>query len=315
MINLTKKLVMSIERLPDFIVIGAAKSGTTALHRMLRLVPGVCLSQKKELEYFSRDDHYKLGSDWYASFFSEANSSDIIGEISPQYSMSPKFDDVPKRMYGLIPNVKIIYVVREPVERLYSHFKQNIKVSQRLGENYITDPQYTTHMNSFDEFLKHNDWVLAISDYMYQINCFLKVYPSSQILVLLMDDLRREPRKFVGEILRFIGMENRDISRYEIEAVKANVGSDHIKMFTRGKTTESIRKIPGMNTLRSILPQASKDYLYAMLEKTRFAEKIKDRYSPPVLHSSTHEELKNYYRKSVLELEEYLDRKLVDWDY
>lgn len=118
--------------LPNFIIIGAMKCGTTSLHFYLNQHPQIFMSQKKELNFFSR--YWDFGVDWYSSKFPNKENM-ICGEASPSYSKFQVWPNVPQRIHAIIPHAKIIYLVRNPIERIrsqYVHFYSSDKENRSL---------------------------------------------------------------------------------------------------------------------------------------------------------------------------------------
>src|SRR5258708_2921814 len=107
-------------QLPNLIVIGAQKCATSSLHYYLGLHPDIYMSVEKELNFFASHYNWERGVDWYkASFHSQAK---ILGEASPEYTNFPQQPNVADRMAELIPQAKLIYIVRDPIERIISHY-------------------------------------------------------------------------------------------------------------------------------------------------------------------------------------------------
>ncbi len=114
--------------LPNFLIIGAAKAGTTSLYDLLKQHPQIYLSFVKEPMFFSHDDNYRRGPEWYArAFFSGAQGCLERGEASPHYLYwSEKVAPRIKMVYGQMP-VKYIVILRDPVERAYSWYWNMVK--------------------------------------------------------------------------------------------------------------------------------------------------------------------------------------------
>lgn len=104
-------------RLPNVLVIGAMKAGTTSLHRHLDLHPEIGMSERKELHLFTRPD-WRQHLDWYTGHFSSA--APVQGESSPNYTKRRLFPGVPARIAAALPEVRLIYILRDPVERMRS---------------------------------------------------------------------------------------------------------------------------------------------------------------------------------------------------
>ena len=110
-------------RLPDFMLIGAMKSGTTTLHAYLSRHPGLFLCTPKEPGFFSRDERYARGLDWYRELFTDAQPEQLCGEASTCYSRWPHFENAAPRIAADVPGAKLLYITRDPVERAYSHYR------------------------------------------------------------------------------------------------------------------------------------------------------------------------------------------------
>ena len=148
--------------LPTFCVIGAMKSGTTSLHHYLAAHPEISMSRPKELDFFVAEKNYDRGVDWYASHFDDAAA--VRGESSTNYTKCHIFDGVPARMNALLPNVKLVYVLRDPIERLISHYEHN----RSRGRESRT----------FDEALRspERNHYVQCSQYLTQLEAFLEYY-------------------------------------------------------------------------------------------------------------------------------------------
>ena len=105
--------------LPNLIVIGGAKCGTTSLHHYLGLHPDIYMSHPKELEFFIEDSGWRRGVPWYETKF-PSDKEAIRGEATPIYTRYPVYPGVPARMHSVIPDAKLIYIVRDPMERMMS---------------------------------------------------------------------------------------------------------------------------------------------------------------------------------------------------
>ena len=105
---------------PNFIVIGAMRAGTTALFEYLRAHPDVYIPELKELNFFW--ERWKRGIGWYESQFAGATDEKAIGELSPEYTFYPARRGVAERIAKLLPDVKLIYLMRDPIARMRSNY-------------------------------------------------------------------------------------------------------------------------------------------------------------------------------------------------
>lgn len=191
--------------LPDFIVIGAMKAGTTTLHSSLEMHPSIEMSKFKETNFFSK--RFDKGIDWYSSQFSKGNK--IIGEASPSYSRKHVYPGVAERIYETLPHCKIIYVLRDPIDRLISHLHHDLyrdRLSQReIDEKVLEDPQY-----------------INASKYYNQISDYLKYFKKEKILFVEFNSLKKQPSLTLNNIFGFLGVEENEFS---ISLKKGNLTS------------------------------------------------------------------------------------------
>ena len=211
---------MTSNRLPDFFIIGAAKSGTSNLHSILTKHPNVFMPTPKEPEFFARDDLYNKGIEAYAGNFYEARPDQIVGEASTIYTLSPFFPETAKRIRYHTPNAKFIYIIREPVTRSFSYYKQIIRNYQRESGSYEVNRTFEEFLDnkhaaprdrvfaSFDEHLPdHPDLCIAGSDYLYQINKYLEVFDIEKFHFIKFEDFIRNEAKELKKITAFLGID------------------------------------------------------------------------------------------------------------
>ncbi len=149
------------DNLPTFLVIGAMKAGTTSLYEYLRAHPQVFMATPKELHFFPASKHWQRGVDWYAAHFAAAGGARARGEISPSYSQADQFPGVAARVAHIVPDAKIVYLVREPVARVQSMYlhevaagRETLPIEQALAAKplYVNSSRYATQL---DEYLPH----------------------------------------------------------------------------------------------------------------------------------------------------------------
>lgn len=170
-------------RFPDFLVVGSVKCGTTSLHYYLSQHPEVHVSRPKELNFFLGKDtlteeeaastslNWHRGTEWHGRHF--RTDKPVCGELSPLYVDASWLPITFERMARLVPDARLILMVREPLDRLWSHF-----LMQRL--NAWISPL------SFAEFVEAPScqWVQAYSDYGTQLQTILKHFPRDAVLVV-----------------------------------------------------------------------------------------------------------------------------------
>jgi len=180
-------------RLPDFLVIGAAKSGTTSLHFYLSLHPEIFMSTPKEPRFFADAPEplgrWHRGLHWYRSLFDTQKR--ICGETSPTYAAAPSIPGVPARIAAVLPQAKLIYLVRSPYERLVSYFLMYRRTSK-------TDRE-------FAEFLEQVPHVLDSCCYGTQLAGYLEYFSLDRILVVESQALKNERTATMRNIFTFLG--------------------------------------------------------------------------------------------------------------
>src|SRR5215831_9979567 len=132
------------ERLPDFLVIGAMKCATTTLHEQLARQPGIFMSRPKEPNFFSDDEILARGWGWYASLFWPAGEADLRGESSTHYTKLPTYPRTVERMARHLPRLKLVYVMRHPIDRLISQYVHELtagRIALGLAEAVIRHPE------------------------------------------------------------------------------------------------------------------------------------------------------------------------------
>jgi hypothetical protein len=190
---LVASMVRAKPTLPNLIIIGAAKCGTTSLHNHLALHPDIFMSKKKEL-YFFDGLTWDRGLDWYKSNFDA--SYPINGESSTRYTHHPLLPGVPQKIKRYLGTPKLIYVLRDPVERILSNYTQNV-------DDWPNTPP-------FDQLLPCIEQATAgyvqVSSYFHQLSEYLKVFPRESILVLVSERFSAQPRETLRRVFRFIGV-------------------------------------------------------------------------------------------------------------
>jgi Sulfotransferase family len=180
--------------LPSFVVIGAMKSGTTSLYHYLKEHPQVFMARTKEPNFFTEEHNWRRGVAWYEHLFDEA-SDDVraVGEASTNYSKYPEFRGVPERIASVIPGVRLVYSVRDPIERMRSHYLH------RLARGKEQEP--------IDVALLSNPTYVDTSRYALQIERYLEQVSMDQILVIRAEELQSDRSSTMRRIYRFIGVE------------------------------------------------------------------------------------------------------------
>lgn len=178
--------------LPNTIVIGAQKCGTSTLHYYLGFHPGISASQPKELNFFIEGNNWERGVDWYASHFDP--TAPVRLESSPNYTTWPHHEGIAERMAEVVPDAKLIFLVRDPIARIEAHWVHNYAKRRERG----TVIETITHPNT--------TYVLR-SRYFMQLERFMRFYDREQILVFQQSDLRDRRPQTLREVFEFVGVD------------------------------------------------------------------------------------------------------------
>ena len=277
--------VLHSQRLPDFIGIGPPRTGTTWLHELLKGHVGLPRDHK-ETDFFSRN--FANGLDWYREYFRDCDPALPIGEFSPTYFNS---EGTPARIAEVIPRCKIICTLRDPVDRAWSHWRLMVTNAWTRAP--------------FDEAIESLREVRESSSYGTYLKKWLDAFERAQVLVLIYDDLEREPQEFLDSTCDFIGIERFDY-----------------RQNPRG--TERVHALPNAPRSRQLARQARK--FGTWLTRNRFHRSYKvfrnsalwrwcveggDRFEPPSAEIDA--AIRERYRPEIELLEKLIDRDLSAW--
>jgi hypothetical protein len=207
--------------LPDFLILGAQKAGTTALYAYLRRHPGITGPSWKEVSYFDR--HYARGEAWYRGNFPNLARArgKLVGEASPSYLFHPL---APERVKALVPEARLIALVRNPADRAHSHYNHEVALGreplpfedaleaeeERLRgeeERLVADPRYFSRA-----WWSHA--YKARGRYADQLERWLAVFPREQLLIVPSDDLGSAPELTHARVLEFLGAAAKPLDAY-----------------------------------------------------------------------------------------------------
>lgn len=194
--------------MPDFLIAGAQKSGTTWLQRRLMQHPGIFLPDK-EVHFFDKSFNYEKGFDWYRSHFRPARPHQVVGEKTPDYMWASDrgaeghLPDVPARIQRTLPNVKLVFVLRDPVDRALSATK-HIVISGRAGPWHEVDDL----MFGECRHLLEGHGIIDKGRYAKHLSAYLKHFSPEQMLIMIFEeDVVGAPRLGLRKTCRFLGVD------------------------------------------------------------------------------------------------------------
>ncbi len=232
--------------IPNFIVIGSMKSGTTTLCHLLGQHPDVFMSEPKEVEFFCKDEIYAKGFEWYTSLFAGAKNKSAVGEGSTSYTKSPLFPYVPERIARHLPDVRLIYIVRHPLERIESHWMHRVQHGD---------------VRTFNKMLREYPNLIDTSRYWTQIQLYRKYFGDDQILVLFFEDLKKNSEIVLKQCFTFLSVDPR--VRLANPAERLNVTQK-----TKAETDllKRVRKNTVLDAAGRIIPTPLRKYIKERLE-------------------------------------------------
>ena len=246
----------SVDRTVDFIICGAQKGGTTALDAYLREHPQICMANNKEVHFFDNESNFlKKDHDYskYHSFFSPQKKHDVIGEATPIYMY---WNNAPKRIWNYNPNMKLILLLRNPIDRAYSHWNME---QLRNADNLSFFDAIKNEKSRCLEAFPYQHRVYSYIDrglYVEQLQRLKKYFPSNQILILKSEYLKKQPDKALENICTFL-----DIAPFESVEAK-NIHSHPYKSKMSQEEREYLRLIfePEIKNLEQMLNWDCKDW-------------------------------------------------------
>lgn len=246
-------LTSSIHTLPNFIIIGAAKGGTSSLYDYLTQHPSIYSCVVKEPNYFAM--YYDRGINWYKSCFPTTlkkynvetfeRKKFVTGEASTQYYWYPH---TPKRIKKILPKVKLILLLRNPIDRSFSHYNMNVNGGKEVlsFEEAIDQEKERTH-EEYKKILENEYYFspkytlqayLAKSIYVNFLSEWLKHFSLQQFLIIKSEDFYNNPNKIYNEVLEFLNLPKAKLKNYKI----TRKGSyDTMNPNTRRKLVEYFR--------------------------------------------------------------------------
>lgn len=229
--------------LPDLIVIGVVRSGTTSLYHYLSQHPSIIKSAYDELGYF--DSNYKLGLNWYKSLFPSIFTKKNIIKKSGKfitYDVTPFYiyhNKIPQRIHQILPNSKLIVILRNPVDRSYSNYF--LGNQEKKFEEIIADEKKILNKIDKNNEDKYYNFVhtsmLARGFYAEQLERWFKIFPKNQILIIKSEELAIETNKIMNDVFSFLGLPYYEISdkskknKIDYDAMKIETRTDLIDFF------------------------------------------------------------------------------------
>ncbi|HED54000.1 MAG TPA: sulfotransferase [Phycisphaerales bacterium] len=216
------------------------KCATSTLAKQLGSQPGVFMCEPKEPNYFSNDEIFANGPDWYESLFEPGREAKIIGEASTHYTKLPTYPQTVDRFRAVLPDAKLIYVMRHPIDRLVSQYVH--EWTQRV----VTGP--------IEDELDANPWMLEYGRYAMQLEPWLEAFGPDRILPVFSERLREDPQSELSRVGAFLGYEGE--MRW-VDAGAQNVSAERMR---KSPVRDAVLDLPGLKQIRRrLVPQGWRD--------------------------------------------------------
>jgi hypothetical protein len=279
--------------MPNLIIIGGLKCGTTSIHHYLGLHPDIQMSKPKELNFFVAELNWDLGLDWYASRFDDRFK--VRGESSPHYTNLPRYDGVAERIKTHCPDAKLIYMVRDPIKRILSHWMHATGAGYETRDiaSVLSDPD-TQYVNR--------------SRYWTQLQPYLEHFDRSQIEVITQEELQADRDGTMRKAFAYAGVdENFTSEQFDREWEKSAAKSGDKYQFM-----EKLIKLPGFRSFDRNFDRLPERMRW-LVEKV-----VHDPDQPaapkPELPDDLFETLRSRFAGEVPELQKFAGREFVGWN-
>jgi len=271
--------------LPEFLGIGAERSGTSWLDTLLRNHPRLYLpQQRKEVRYF--DLYFDRGVEWYQGFFSGVGEGQTAGEFSPTYLYSR---EAPGRIRSLLPDCRFLAILRHPVDRSFSHYQY-----WRRNRDY---------RGSFEDFLRDHPDVIERGFYAGQFRRYLDLFPPERFLVFVFEQAVQSPAETLERLASFLGI---PASGFRADLATQRVNDSEPVRFTG--------LLAGARTLSGVLRRYDLDRVVNAAKRAGLVKLFGRGEKGPGLAKDLRASLGERYREEVRALEEMLPLDLSRWE-
>lgn len=277
---------------PNLFIVGAMKSGTTSLHQYLARHPQAFMCEPKEPGFFVEELTWSRGWDWYLDLFAEAGDARIVGESSTHYAKLPTYRGVPERISQHIPDSRIVYVMRDPLDRIESHYWHNVN-------NLFLEAE----RRDFTAALRESPEYLAYSDYAMQLDAYFRVFGRERVYCTTFETLTRTPASETAKLCRWLGLDG-------------DIPADAFEQKWNARP-EAVRKAKGLGLLNRFAHSAVWDRLSPLTPTAlkRFAGAMAAETVRPSRHSTADvlAMLRPRFHERVDALSELLGRRFPEW--
>jgi hypothetical protein len=275
----------------DFMIIGAAKCGTTTVSEILSRHPEICFCRQKEPHFFSKFSNWKEQIETYRSLYTP-RPNQLCGEASTTYTCFPEFNNnVWHSLYEFNPKLKLIYIMRDPMDRIVSQYMHNYLrgyTSDTFDKSVLNDPMYVNRTR-----------------YFVQIKPYLDLFSKEQILLLTLEEFIESKNEFLIKIADFLNISDSELLTSSCLHENRSVGStkDNISI------DNFLKKNQYVQSSKIFFPESIRKKIYVNLQKI-VARKITEK---PQISIEFKQVIQSLLMLDIIKIEDLLGRKLTEW--
>ena len=271
-----------MSKLPHFIIIGAMKSATSTLQDQLIQQDGICMCDPKEPNFFSDDEQYNKGIDWYTSLFSDFSEEVLLGEASTHYTKLPVYPKTVERLNKHLSGTRYIYVMRHPIDRLISHY-----IHEWSMGNFKCD---------INEAICRYPELVSYSCYSTQLQPYFVTFGNESVLPVFFDRLISHSQTELERVCQFIDYKLEPKWHHDLKA--KNISNKRIRKFPLyGLLIES--KVAKM-IRRNLVPKRIRNLVKSKLRMQH----------RPVINEKNMKELETIFNKDLAMLSKWLGKQI-----
>jgi len=283
-----------MEKWPNLFIVGVPRAGTTSIYEYLKKIPEIHMSPIKEPHYFSVNINPDIFNSKpirektkYLELFSDVKNEKFIGEASTSYIYD---SDSANLIYSQIPNAKIIISLRDPVERIFSHYL----LDKRIG--WLKNSFHDELRSSLHSYKNGERAYLGLQIFKYSENIlkFLETFGKEQVKIVIFEEFVENSKKILQEILQFLTLDN-SINKYENIAYNKSFGF-------KGPISKTILQSKSIKKISKIFPLSSKKMF-----KKKF---LTQEHTKSKMNEEDRLLLIDFYKDDVMKLQNILHRKL-----
>jgi hypothetical protein len=253
------------------------------------------MSKPKELNFFCEEQTWDLGMDWYRGRFDDRFP--VRGESSPHYTNQPRFTGVAERLHDAIPDARLIYMVRDPISRILSHWR------------HATGAGYETRGGDIDAILSDPDTAYVHrSMYWMQLQPYLERFDREQIAIISQEELQSDREGTMRKAFSFAGVD----PDFTSEQFSREWEKSTAKESEKYQFMERLIKLPGFRSFDRNFDRLPESMRW-MVEKV-VHDPDKPSAPKPELREATRERLRGFFGADVAALQEFAGRKFQGWD-